>query len=97
MFTQGEYPACRGWGHSTWQKGVELCRAGNVGRLAIVHLYPQHTDALLRELEVQMQAEMPGAFVARERQEISFASVAVAASPRRRARGSRRWPRRLST
>jgi hypothetical protein len=49
-----------------------------------VHLYPQHTDALLRELEVQMQAEMPGAFVARERQEISFTAVSAAASPRRR-------------
>ncbi|AWN55758.1 MBL fold metallo-hydrolase [Methylobacterium sp. 17Sr1-1] len=84
MFTQGEYPACRGWGHSTWQKGVELCRAGDVGRLAIVHLYPQHTDALLRDLEGQMQADMPGAFVARERQEITFAAVAAESSRRRR-------------
>ncbi|MEH3148496.1 MAG: MBL fold metallo-hydrolase [Methylobacterium frigidaeris] len=76
MFTQGEYPACRGWGHSTWEKGVELCRAAGVGQLAIVHLYPQHTDAMLLGLEKQMQAVMPTAFIARERQQIVLPALA---------------------
>ncbi|MFE1600813.1 MBL fold metallo-hydrolase [Methylobacterium sp. ID0610] len=70
MFTEGEYPACRGWGHSTWEKGVELCQAAKVGQLGIIHLYPQHGDAMLRDMERAMQAAMPTAFIARERQKI---------------------------
>ena len=76
MFTQGEYPACRGWGHSTWEKGVELCRAAGVGQLAIIHLYPQHTDAMLLGMEQQLKAAMPTAFIARERQEIVLPALA---------------------
>jgi ribonuclease BN (tRNA processing enzyme) len=68
MFSEVEYPRCRGWGHSTWQKGVELAQAANVKALAIFHLYPGHDDAFLRAQEAEMQAVMPTAFVARERQ-----------------------------
>jgi phosphoribosyl 1,2-cyclic phosphodiesterase len=68
MFSEAEYPRCRGWGHSTWQKGVELAQAANVKALAIFHLYPGHDDAFLRAQEAEMQAVMPTAFVARERQ-----------------------------
>ncbi|WP_407519614.1 MBL fold metallo-hydrolase [Methylobacterium oryzisoli] len=81
MFTEGEYPACRGWGHSTWQKGVDLCRAGDVRQLGIVHHYPQHGDALLRDLEQQLQAVMPTAFVARERQEVVLPAMARVPEP----------------
>ena len=70
MFTEGEYPCCKGWGHSTWEKGVELAQAANAGALAIIHLHPAHTDTQLRELEAQMQARMPHAFIARERQSV---------------------------
>src|SRR5829696_3071220 len=37
MFSEDEYPSCRGWGHSTWEKGVQLCRTANVKSLAIFH------------------------------------------------------------
>ncbi|MBX9932953.1 MAG: MBL fold metallo-hydrolase [Methylobacterium sp.] len=70
MFTEGEYPCCRGWGHSTWQKGVELAQAAGVKALAIIHLHPAHTDPMLRQIESEMQAVMPTAFIARERQTI---------------------------
>lgn len=68
MFTEGEYPCCKGWGHSTWQKGVELAQAAKAGALAIIHLHPGHTDLQLRQMEADMQAVMPEAFIARERQ-----------------------------
>lgn len=71
MFTDGEYPTCRGWGHSTWQKGVELARAAGVKALAIVHLHPAHSDTALRDIEADLQAEMPTAFIARERQSLA--------------------------
>ena len=70
MFTEGEYPCCKGWGHSTWQKGVELAKGAGAKALAIIHLHPCHSDVQLRAVEAEMQAEMPTAFIARERQSI---------------------------
>jgi len=75
MFSEVEYSRCRGWGHSTWEKGVELAKAANVKSLAIFHLYPGHDDAFLKAAEAEMQTVMPSAFVARERQTVSFAPV----------------------
>jgi phosphoribosyl 1,2-cyclic phosphodiesterase len=76
MFSQVQYPACRGWGHSTWEAGVALCRAGEAGAMAIFHLHPTHDDAYLRGVEAQAQAAMPTAFVAREGACLVFAPVA---------------------
>ena len=76
MFTETEYPCCRGWGHSTWQKGVELCRAAQVGSLAIFHLSPYHDDETLRCMEAELQAAMPNAFIARQGQEVVLESLA---------------------
>lgn len=83
MFSEEEYPYCRGWGHSTWQKGVELAKAANVERLAIFHLYPGHDDAIMRAAEADIQTIMPKAFVARERQSITLrpAGEAIADRP----------------
>jgi phosphoribosyl 1,2-cyclic phosphodiesterase len=75
MFSESEYGKCRGWGHSTWQKGVELCQASDVKAMAIFHLYPGHTDSYLEALEAEMKQVMPSAFIARERQSLSFAPV----------------------
>jgi phosphoribosyl 1,2-cyclic phosphodiesterase len=76
MFTQEQYPACKGWGHSTWEAGVALCRAAGVGALAIFHLHPAHDDVHLRGVEAAAQAAMPTAFVAREGACLVFAPVA---------------------
>ena len=81
MFTEGEYCRCAGWGHSTWQKGVELAQAAEAGALAIIHLHPAHTDAQLREVEADMQAVMPTAFIARERQTVDVGEQAQASRP----------------
>ncbi len=72
MFSEAEYSTCKGWGHSTWQKGVELCQASDVKALAIFHLYPGHSDSVLKGVEAEMQHVMPSAFIARERQAFSF-------------------------
>jgi phosphoribosyl 1,2-cyclic phosphodiesterase len=76
MFNDAEYDRCRGWGHSTWEKGAELARAAGVGRLGIIHLYPQHDDAQVRAMEAALRDAMPDGFVAREGQAVSFAPVA---------------------
>ena len=72
MFAEAEYSWCKGWGHSTWHKGVELCRAADVKALAIVHHCPGHTDIALREIEAELQSVMPAAFLARERQAVTL-------------------------
>ncbi|MDD8027350.1 MAG: MBL fold metallo-hydrolase [Acidobacteriota bacterium] len=45
MYTPEEYAQGRkGWGHSTWEQGVELARAARVERLFLSHLNPEHDD-----------------------------------------------------
>ena len=75
MFSEAEYPACRGWGHSTWSKGAALCRAAGVAALAIVHHHPMHGDETLRAAEAELRAELPGGFFARQGQALAFAPV----------------------
>ncbi|WP_114768275.1 MBL fold metallo-hydrolase [Microvirga subterranea] len=86
MFCDSEYTNCRGWGHSTWQKGVELVQTAGAKALAIFHLYPGHDDAFLKICEAEMQKNMPTAFVARERQLVTLEAeeepAAAAAEPK---------------
>lgn len=47
QYTAAEYPARRGWGHSTMEYVVDLARAGAVRSLALFHHDPmRHDDAL---------------------------------------------------
>lgn len=89
MFTDNEYPTCRGWGHSTWQKGVELAQAAGVKALAIFHLHPTHSDTALLAMEADLKAAMPTAFIARERQSLTL-GAARAVAPRIGVREVRR-------
>jgi phosphoribosyl 1,2-cyclic phosphodiesterase len=65
-YTDEEFPAKVGWGHSTWQEAVRLCRQANVKKLAIFHHDPAHEDAFMADVERQAQKAWAGAIVARE-------------------------------
>ncbi|SLN38614.1 MBL fold metallo-hydrolase [Oceanibacterium hippocampi] len=65
-YTDDEYPKFVGWGHSTWQEGVRLCRAANVKRLAIFHHDPEHTDDVMDRIAADAAVEWQNAFVSRE-------------------------------
>jgi phosphoribosyl 1,2-cyclic phosphodiesterase len=65
-YTDDEFPSKVGWGHSTWQEAIRLCRAANVKQLAIFHHAPEHDDTFMSELEGQAKSVWSGAFVARE-------------------------------
>lgn len=41
-----------GWGHSSWKKGCEVAKAGNVKTLIITHHSPDSTDAFLDTQEI---------------------------------------------
>ena len=65
-YTDEEYPAFAGWGHSTWQEGVRLCDAAGVGTLVLFHHDPTHDDAVMDEIAAAAEAARPGTLVARE-------------------------------
>jgi phosphoribosyl 1,2-cyclic phosphodiesterase len=66
QYTPEEYPAKVGWGHSTWQAGVELARAAGVKQLVLFHHDPRRTDAQVTELEARARAQFGGTVAARE-------------------------------
>lgn len=61
-----EYPAKRGWGHSTYEQAVALARAAGVDTLALTHHEPTRSDAEMAWIETRAQRLMPEAWVARE-------------------------------
>jgi phosphoribosyl 1,2-cyclic phosphodiesterase len=65
-FTDEEFAARVGWGHSTWQEGVRILSAAGAKRLAIFHHDPDHDDAFLDGVKAQAAARHPGAMVAVE-------------------------------
>ena len=65
-YTDEEYPDYKGWGHSTWQAGVALADAANVGTFVVFHHEPTHDDAFMDAVGEQANAKRPGTVVARE-------------------------------
>jgi ribonuclease Z len=74
-YTDEEIAKHRGFGHSTWQEGVRLCKAAGAHRLGLFHHDPFRTDAALAKIEAKAKAEFPGAFAARDGQSIEIASA----------------------
>ena len=65
-YTEREWTEKIGWGHSTREQGMRLCRAAGAKRLAIFHHDPDHDDAFMTALEAEATAAWPGNLVARE-------------------------------
>jgi phosphoribosyl 1,2-cyclic phosphodiesterase len=72
-YTDEEFPEKVGWGHSTWQEGVRLCREAGARRLAIFHHDPDHDDAIMGGIEGEAREAWEGALVAREAMAIELA------------------------
>ena len=71
-YTEEEYLEKVGWGHSTWEEGIRLCRAANVRMLAIFHHDPSHDDSFMEALELEARKKWSGALVARENMRINL-------------------------
>lgn len=65
-YTEEEFPAKIGWGHSTWQEGIKLCRMAGAKRLGIFHHDPEHDDVFMDKLADDAAREWDGAFVIQE-------------------------------
>lgn len=66
MFTDAEYETYRGWGHSTWQKAVELATRAGVRTPVLFHHDPRRSDDELDEIGLAAAAAHPGTLVASE-------------------------------
>jgi len=51
QYSEEEYSAKIGWGHSSIADAVAFCRAARAGRLVLFHHDPEHSDRVLEELE----------------------------------------------
>jgi phosphoribosyl 1,2-cyclic phosphodiesterase len=74
MFGEAEYEAFKGWGHSTWQAGVRLCKAGGARVLAAFHHHPSADDHRLDAIESSLAAALPGSFCASEGETVVLSS-----------------------
>jgi phosphoribosyl 1,2-cyclic phosphodiesterase len=66
MYTDEEYRRYVGWGHSTWQEGVRLCKQAGVKRMVVFHHDPDHDDEMLDGIAREVEAALPGSVVAHE-------------------------------
>ena len=71
-YTDDEFPAKVGWGHSTWQEGIRLCRQVGAKKLAIFHHDPDHDDAFMARIEDEARTLWDGALVARDNMELTI-------------------------
>jgi phosphoribosyl 1,2-cyclic phosphodiesterase len=66
MYTDAEYETYTGWGHSTWQEGVRLCREAGAKRLCVFHHDPEHDDDMLDGIALEVERQLPGSVVAKD-------------------------------
>jgi phosphoribosyl 1,2-cyclic phosphodiesterase len=59
-YTDEEYPRFKGWGHSTWQEGMRIADAADIGTLAIFHHDPSHDDDIMDRIAAAAAAARPG-------------------------------------
>ncbi|MCU0570224.1 MAG: MBL fold metallo-hydrolase [Oculatellaceae cyanobacterium Prado106] len=65
-----------GWGHSTWQEAVKLCKATNVKKLVIFHHDPLHDDDFMDRIKDDVIAAYPNSVIAWEGLEIDVMNPA---------------------
>jgi phosphoribosyl 1,2-cyclic phosphodiesterase len=67
-YNEDEMQRFKGFGHSTWQHGIELAKMAGTKQFALFHHAPSRTDAQLEAMEKQAQAAFPSSFAARDNQ-----------------------------
>jgi phosphoribosyl 1,2-cyclic phosphodiesterase len=72
-YTEAEFVCKVGWGHSTWNQGIKLCREAGAKRLALFHHEPDHDDIFMTALEREAQAVWAPVFAAREGSTVTIA------------------------
>lgn len=66
MFDEKDYAGHEGWGHTTWQKVIDLAREAKVRHLILFHHHPCYDDKKMDEIAKQAAKLYPGTTVAKE-------------------------------
>jgi phosphoribosyl 1,2-cyclic phosphodiesterase len=66
MYTDEELPSKVGWGHSSWQQGIQLADAAAAGQLCLFHHDPEHNDICMDRIARAADAARPGTIAASE-------------------------------
>ncbi len=69
-YTEFEFASKIGWGHSTWEEGIRLCKAANVKRLGIFHHDPDHDDEFMDNVAAEASAMWDQSFVIQENMDL---------------------------
>lgn len=72
QYTDDEFSAKVGWGHSTWQKALEFYQHTGAKKLVMTHHDPSRTDAQLDALQEKVSQLCPGAVFSREGMTVSI-------------------------
>lgn len=59
-YTEAEFADHIGWGHSTWNEGLRLCRMAKVKQLVVFHHEPDHDDAFMEHIEAKIKYDGNG-------------------------------------
>ena len=65
-YTDDEFAGKIGWGHSTWQEGIRLCKLAKVKKLVLFHHDPEHDDGKMEEIAAKAARQWDKAITARE-------------------------------
>jgi len=57
QYTEAEYQARKGWGHSTWLEATKVARDAGIKQLVLFHHDPDHDDAAVAVMEADAQRE----------------------------------------
>lgn len=71
-YTEEELPSKAGWGHSSWNEGVKLCRMADAKRMAMFHYSPDYNDTQVAAMAAEAAAAWDGVIAAREGLEIEL-------------------------
>jgi len=86
QFTAQEYENKIGWGHSTVEYAVAMCRASRAARLALTHHDPLRTDSAIEEIVEEARDQCRSSppleiFAAAEGQELTLRASGNALAP----------------
>ena len=65
-YTDDEYRANIGWGHSTWREGIRIAEAASAKMLALFHHAPDHDDVFMDSIACEAAAARSNTIVAHE-------------------------------
>jgi phosphoribosyl 1,2-cyclic phosphodiesterase len=66
QFTPQEYRNHKGWGHSSWEVGVEVASRAGVGTLVLTHHAATRTDSEIDEILATVRAHYPNTVAAHD-------------------------------